>query len=122
MNEQLKHAIEAMNQLPDGAQSVLAARILKEIEEIEKNEEREASVIQPQEQQIPCETQEASPTARPLTRQEFLEKLYREGTILNIPTRKPLTEEEEARRTRLAQATAGGKPVSEIVIEGRGPY
>jgi hypothetical protein len=121
MNEQLKHAIEAMNQLSESAQSVLAERILKEIEEIEE-QERETSVNQPQGQQIPCKTEEASPVARPLTRQEFLEKLYREGKILNIPTREPLTEEEEARRTRLAQATAGGKPVSEIVIEGRGPY
>jgi len=122
MNEQLRHAIEAMHQLSDGAQSVLAARILKEIEEIEETEEREASVSQPQIQQPLCEIDEASPADRPLTRQEFLEQLYREGTILNIPTRKPLTEEEEAKRTRLAQATAGGKPVSEIVIEGRGPY
>jgi hypothetical protein len=30
MNEQLKHAIEAMYQLSDEAQSVLAARILSE--------------------------------------------------------------------------------------------
>ena len=31
-------------------------------------------------------------------------------------------EKEEAERVQLAQATAGGKPLSEIVIEGRGPY
>lgn len=127
MNEQLKHAIEAINQLSEGAQSVLAARILKEIEEIEeieKNEEqeREVSVSQPQGQQFPCETEEASPANRPLTRQEFLEKLYYEGKILNIPTQKPLTEEEKAKRAQLSQALAGGKPLSEIVIEGRGPY
>ncbi len=119
MNEQLKHAIEAMNQLSEGAQSVLAAQILKEIEEIEKNEEqeREASVSQPQ-----SKTNETCHATRPLTERDFVEKLYREGKVLNVPTWKPLTEEEEARRTRLAQATAGGKPVSEIVIEGRGPY
>ncbi len=118
MNEQLKQAIEAMHQLSDGAQNMLAARILKEIEEIEKNEEeREVSVSQP-----PCKTDDASPVARPLTGREFVEKLYREGKVLNIPTWKPLTEEEETKRTQLAQATAGGKPVSEIVIEGRGPY
>jgi len=124
MNEQLRHAIEAMHQLSDGAQSVLAARILKEIEEIEETEkqEQDASMSQPQVQQPSCELDETYPASRPLRRQKFLEKLYREGTILNIPTRKPLTEEEEAKRTRLAQATAGGKPVSEIVIEGRGPY
>ncbi len=121
MNEQLKHAIEAINQLSDGAQSVLAARILKEIEEIE-GQEQEASVSQPQTQQPLCETDEVSPATRPLTRQEFLEQLYREGTILNIPTRKPLTEEEKAERAQLSQALAGGKPLSEIVIEGRGPY
>jgi hypothetical protein len=121
MNEQLKHAIEAMHQLSDGAQSVLAARILKEIEEIEE-QDPEASVSQPQTQQPPCETEETSPAARLLTRQELLEELYLEGTILNIPTRKPLTEEEKAERAQLSQALARGKPLSEIVIEGRGPY
>jgi hypothetical protein len=118
MNEQLKHAIEAMHQLSDDAQNVLAARILKEIEEIEKNEEeQELSVSQP-----PCKTDEASPIARPLTEREFVEKLYREGKVLNIPTWKPLTEEEKAKRAQLAQAFAGKKPLSETVIEGRGPY
>ncbi len=118
MNEQLKHAIDAIYQLSDDAQNVLAARILKEIEEIEKSEEeQEVRVSQP-----PCKTDETSPVARPLTGREFVEKLYREGKVLNIPTWKPLTEEEKAKRAQLAQATAGGKPVSEIVIEGRGPY
>jgi len=40
---------------------------------------------------------------RPLTEQEFMEKLYREGKILNIPTRKALTQEEQDERERLAQ-------------------
>jgi hypothetical protein len=52
----------------------------------------------------------------------FVEQLYCEGMVLNIPTWEPLTEEEEARRTQLAQACAGGKPLSQIVIEDRGPY
>lgn len=124
MNEQLRHAIEAMYQLPDDAQSVLAARILKEIEEIEVTEkqEQDASESQPQTQQASCEMDQTCPVNRPLTGREFVEKLYREGKVLNIPTWKPLTEEEKAKRDQLAQATAGGKPVSEIVIEGRGPY
>ncbi len=66
--------------------------------------------------------QPALPAKRPLTEQEFMEKLYREGKILNIPTRRPLTQEEKAKREQLAQAFAGGKPASEMVIEDRGPY
>ncbi len=57
-----------------------------------------------------------------LTEDEFLEKQYREGKILNIPTRRRLTPEEQARREYLAQLFAGGKPASEMVIEDRGPY
>jgi len=59
---------------------------------------------------------------RPLTTREFEEKLYREGLIENIPTRQPLTPEEQAERERLAQVLAGGKPMSEMAIEDRGPY
>ena len=62
------------------------------------------------------------PTKRPLTEDEFEEKLYREGKILNIPTRRPLTQEEQAERERLGQVFSGGKPMSEMVIEDRGPY
>ncbi len=58
----------------------------------------------------------------PLTVHEFEEKLYREGLIENIPTRQPLTPEEQAERERLSQVFAGGKPMSEMVIEDRGPY
>jgi hypothetical protein len=50
------------------------------------------------------------------------ERLYREGKVLNLPTRKPLTSEEMAERERLAQVFAGGKPASEMVIEDRGPF
>jgi len=124
MNEQLRYAIEAMHQLSDDAQSILAARILKEIEEIEETEEQEqnASVSQPQTQQPSCETDETYSATHLLTGREFVEKLYREGKVLNIPTWKPLTEEEKAKRAQLAQAFAGKKPLSETVIEGRGPY
>lgn len=66
--------------------------------------------------------QPSSQVKRPMTDQEFMEKLYREGKILNIPTRRPLSQEEKAERERLAQAFAGGKPASEMVIEDRGPY
>ncbi len=66
--------------------------------------------------------QPSSQVIRPLTDQEFMEKLYREGKILNIPTRRSLTPEEQAERERLAQVFAGGKPASEMVIEDRGPY
>ena len=114
MNEQLKQALEAAQQLPDAVQSAIAARILEDIEEYEEFEvgeqfkERESDTIAEQ--------------PRPLTGREFMEQLYREGTILNIPTWEPLTEEEEAERARLAQVFAGGKPLSQIVIEDRGPY
>ncbi len=66
--------------------------------------------------------QQVSQEKRPLTEQEFIEKLYREGKVFNIPTRRPLTRKELAERERLTQAFAGGKPASEMVIEDRGPY
>src|SRR5215469_10565811 len=55
--------------------------------------------------------------ARPLTARELMEKLYREGKILNVPSQQPLTEHEKAERERLAQALSGGTPLSEMVIE-----
>jgi len=64
----------------------------------------------------------AKPTTRPLTDHELAEQLYREGVLLNLATRKPLTSEEQTERKRLAQVFAGGKPLSEMVIEDRGPY
>lgn len=57
-----------------------------------------------------------------LTAQELAERLYREGKVLNLPERHPLTAEERAERERLASAFAGGTPASEMVIEDRGPY
>ena len=58
----------------------------------------------------------------PITEQEFEEKLYSEGKILNIPTRQPVTPDEQAERERFARAFAGGKRASEMVMEDRGPY
>jgi hypothetical protein len=112
MNERLRRAFEAAQQLSDMDQCALASCIFRRIGEIKKMSEQEIDAMI---SQYPCETDED----HPLT---FVERLYCNGAVFNIPTRKPLTEEEEARRTRLAQATAGGKPLSEIVIEGRGPY
>jgi hypothetical protein len=108
MNEQLRRAFEAAQQLSDIDQCAVAACILWRIREIKGIEEQEPEAIMEQ--------------SRPLTGREFMEQLYRDGTILNIPTWEPLTEEEEAERARLAQVFVGGKPLSEIVIEGRGPY
>jgi hypothetical protein len=59
---------------------------------------------------------------RPLTSRELMEKQYREGKILNIPVRRPLTRQEQAERERLARLFSGGKPASEMAIEDRGPY
>jgi hypothetical protein len=66
--------------------------------------------------------EKSSHEKRPLTGKEFMQKLYQEGEVLNIPTKEPLTPEEQAERERLAQIFAGGKPASEMVIEDRGPY
>jgi len=107
VNEQLRRAFEAAQQLSDIDQCAVAACIMERIREIKGIEEEPELIVD---------------QSRPLSRQEFIEQLYREGTILNIPTRKPLTEEEETERARLSQALEGGKPLSEIVIEGRGPY
>src|SRR5437588_7074280 len=65
---------------------------------------------------------ESLPIKRPLTEDEFIEKQYREGKILNIPTRRLVSPEEQAEREHLAQLFAGGKPASEMVIEDRGQY
>lgn len=54
----------------------------------------------------------------------FENVLYEEGLIEHIPTRQPETPQERAEREWLGQvfANAGGKPMSEMVIEDRGPY
>ncbi len=66
--------------------------------------------------------QTSSQRKRPLTPREVVEKQYREGKISHIPTRQPLTQAEREARERRARDFAGGKPVSEMVIEDRGPY
>jgi len=62
------------------------------------------------------------PERSALTTHQLAEQLYREGKLLNLATRRPLTEEEKAERERLAQLFSAGKPLSEMVIEDRGPY
>ncbi len=54
-------------------------------------------------------------------RDEMGQYLYEAGLIDHIPTHRPYTPEEEAERKRLADLFGQGKPVSEMVIEGRGP-
>ncbi len=66
--------------------------------------------------------QSDSTEKRPMTGRELAEKLYREGKILNLATQRPLTQEEQEERERLARLFAGGKPASEMIIEDRGPY
>ncbi len=66
--------------------------------------------------------QSPSQVQRSLTGREFMEKLYREGELLNLPIPRPLTQEEQTERERLGQVFAGGKPLSEMVMEDRGPY
>jgi hypothetical protein len=56
-----------------------------------------------------------------LTGRELAEKLYREGKLVSLATRRPLTREEQEERERLVQRLAGGKPASEMIIEDRGP-
>lgn len=51
-----------------------------------------------------------------------MELQYRDGELLNLPTGEPLSQEEQAELERLGQVFAGGKPLSEMVIEDRGPY
>ncbi|HJT56983.1 MAG TPA: hypothetical protein VJ761_10840 [Ktedonobacteraceae bacterium] len=66
---------------------------------------------------------QAAPQGKPrLTAQELAERLYREGKVLNLPQRHPLSAEERAERERLASAFAGGTSASDLVIEDRGPY
>src|SRR5438128_2748569 len=66
--------------------------------------------------------QTSSQRKRLLTARELAEKQYYEGKISHIPTQQPLTQEEREVRERRARRFAGGKPVSEMVIEDRGPY
>ncbi len=118
MNEPIKRVVEAMQQLPNENQNIIAeyieamltssndARQLMKERLLEEIKEQEPDASQP----------------RPLVAEDLMEKLYRDGVIENIPTREPLTEEEQEERERLAQKYGGGKPASEMAIEDRGPY
>jgi hypothetical protein len=51
----------------------------------------------------------------------LVEYMYRIGHVSNLPTGEPDTPEEEAERERLINSIKPGKPLSEMVIEDRGP-
>ena len=57
-----------------------------------------------------------------MTGRELAEKLYCEGKLASLATKRPLTPEEQEERERLIQRLAGGKPASQMIIEDRGPY
>jgi ribosomal protein L17 len=59
---------------------------------------------------------------RPMSGRELAEKLYREGKLASLATKRPLSQEEQEERERLARLFASDKPASEMVIEDRGPY
>ncbi len=63
-----------------------------------------------------------SSAKRPMTGRELAEKLYREGKLASLATQRPLTQEEQEERERLARLFASDKPAFEMVIEDRGPY
>lgn len=69
-----------------------------------------------------CRIQPSVLAKRPLTEQEFMELQYHEGKLSNFPHPEPLTQEEQAERERLGMLFASDKPLSELVIEDRGPY
>ncbi|GAC1350321.1 MAG: hypothetical protein NVS3B14_12890 [Ktedonobacteraceae bacterium] len=66
--------------------------------------------------------QPASAERHSMTGRELAEKLYHEGKLASLSTKRFLTQEEQEERERLARLFAGGKPASEMVIEDRGPY
>jgi ribosomal protein L17 len=66
--------------------------------------------------------QSASTDKRPITGRELAEKLYCEGKLASLATQRPLTQEEQEERERLARLFASDKPASEMVMEDRGPY
>jgi hypothetical protein len=57
-----------------------------------------------------------------LSKQELQEYLYRKGTIRSIPTGETRTPEEEARLEELGKLFGQGQPLSEMIMEERGPY
>lgn len=66
--------------------------------------------------------QPSSPTKHPLTGHEFMEQQYHEGKILNLPARQGLSQKQQAELERLGHLFADSIPLSDIVIEDRGPY
>ena len=61
-------------------------------------------------------------TTYTMTGRELAEKLYREGKLSSLATKRPLTPEEQEERERFIQRLVGGKPASQMIIEDRGPY
>ncbi len=59
---------------------------------------------------------------RLFSKQELSVYLYSEGVITHIPTGEPDSEETKMERKRLGEIFGHGKPMSEMVIEDRGPY
>src|SRR5258706_5353494 len=57
----------------------------------------------------------------PMTSRTVMEQQYREGKVLGLPTREPLTGPEAVEREHRAQLLKGGTPAAEMVIEDRGP-
>jgi hypothetical protein len=53
---------------------------------------------------------------------KLAEHLYHEGKLLNLAAPQPLSHQEQAERERLAHVFSTGKPISEMIIEDRGPY
>lgn len=51
----------------------------------------------------------------------ILEHLYRAGVITAVPMPESVLPEQAAERERLAQLFGQGRPVSELIIEDRGP-
>jgi hypothetical protein len=64
----------------------------------------------------------ASSETRQMTGRELAEKLYREGKLMSLATKRPLSQEEQEERARLARLFASEKSASEMVSEDRGPY
>ncbi len=70
-------------------------------------------------QHLPSSSQEI----HTMTGRDLAEKLYQEGKLASLATRRPLTQEEREERERFVQQLGkGSKSVSEMVIEDRGPY
>lgn len=69
--------------------------------------------------------QHIRPTSRParlLSNRQVQEYLVSEGIIEQVPSGEPEALEEQTERERLAHLFGQGKPVSEMIIEDRGPY